>query len=258
MKGKLPLAVIACTTAECTRAVPSQYWILFSLKIHAYRKPGLSWSRRCVSSPARVLKRKDRHKTSKDVEAREGPPYSALNLCRNRRTQGTLVQGFRASHVKKRSLTERAVAFCNTLTSPLTQKPASAIRPACNLQPYAVLPLQKTVGAGEDRRMTVPAQNSESLGSQLGLLKLPYQRPVPKAILGYMAKTLHWNESWIGKTCVSPHLGYSTSTSWSTVLSKMRLEDLTRPEQLIIPQISLHMEIRAQKSGHESRRHQLT
>lgn len=143
MKGKLPLAVIACTTAECTRAIPSQYWILFFIKIHAHRKAGLSWSRHCVSSPARVLKRKDRHKNSKDVEARGHPPYGALDLYRSRRTRGTPVQGFHALHLKKPSLTEGSIASCNTLTSPLTRKPASAIQPACNLQPYAVLPLQK-------------------------------------------------------------------------------------------------------------------
>lgn len=199
MKGNSPLAVVACTTAECTRAVPSQCWILLSFKIHWYRKPGLSWSRHCISSPATLLKRKDRHKNSKEKEAHEGLPvegkqYGALNLYRSWRTKGILVQGFQALHLKNGSLTEGSIAFCNTLTSPLTQESASAIQPAWNLQLCVrCSPTAKKGGADADRGMTMPraAQTSEWLGGQLVLLKLPCQRPMPKAILGYMAKNLH-------------------------------------------------------------------
>lgn len=55
------LAVIACTTDECTRAVPRQYWIFFPFKIHWYGKPGLFPSA-VWSSPATVLKAKERQK----------------------------------------------------------------------------------------------------------------------------------------------------------------------------------------------------
>lgn len=128
--------------------------------------------------------------------------------------KGIVVQVFHTLHLKKCSLMEGLIAFCNTLTSSLTQKSASAIRPGWNLQLYAVLPLQKKGGAGADGGMSSSraAQKSEWLGSQLILLRLPCQRPVPKAILGYLTI----------KTCIKK--SQSTSTSWSTVLSKTRLE----------------------------------
>lgn len=74
MKGKLLLAVVACTTAECNTAVPSQYWILVLLKIHWYGSQGFPGVGVVWSSPDTVLKRKVRHKNSKEKEAHEWLP----------------------------------------------------------------------------------------------------------------------------------------------------------------------------------------
>lgn len=74
MKGKLLLAVIACTTAECNAAVPSQHWILFLLKIHWYGSQGCPGVGIVWSSPDTLLKRKGRHKNSKEKEVHECSP----------------------------------------------------------------------------------------------------------------------------------------------------------------------------------------
>lgn len=104
MKEKLLLAVTARTTAKSTRAVPSKYWIFFPFKIHWYGKSEL-FPRDVWKSPATEFA------TQIQKEAFECPPvegkqHGALNLYRNWRIKGILVQSFQILQLKKCSLTE--------------------------------------------------------------------------------------------------------------------------------------------------------
>ena len=197
MKGKLPLAVVACTTAKCTRAVPSQYWILVSLKIHRYRKPGLSCSTHYVEFSCHSAKKKSKaqkiQKKRRLVNTRQWKGSSMVHWT------STEAKGPREYWCKVFTpyILRSALWLKDWLPSAiLSQVPWHRNLPlphglpeicSCMLSSTA-----KKGGAGRDGGMTMPraAQRSERLGSQLVLLRLPCQRPMPKAILGYMAINL--------------------------------------------------------------------
>lgn len=149
--------------------------------------------------------------------------------CRSQRTKGILVQCFHALHLKKCSLTEGSIAFSNTLTSPLIHNSVSGIWLTWNLKLYAVLPLQKKRMQVETEGWPCPKlfKSHNDWVDNLFFWVCHARCLWPRPFWIHVNKlALKW-ELDRENICVSiPHPpSYSTSTSWSLVLSKTRLEN---------------------------------